>query len=382
MSNDEIISLQRQRVAIEQELCQARYQVKPLAASVCPLTWDGLMCWPETPAGTQAILPCASYIDVFDKNETATRDCTINGTWFISPTTNESWTDYTRCHPNNYSVNPPINEHLPHIKLISKIGYSVSLLTLIIAFLILFCNKRLQCPRNHLHLQLFLSFISRSLLTHVKNIFFTLEYNSTLSCKLIIVVWQYSLLANYNWLLMEGLYLHNLVFFNIFNDNSSILKYIILGWSLPVLFIIPWIIARSLYEDTFCWVINKNVALFWIIRGPITISIILNLIFFINITRVLFLKMFSSSSVAQASRCYKYSKWFKSTLVLVPLFGVHYALLLIANWLASLSTSLEIIWLYVDQLFTSFQGFFVALLYCFLNGEVQQEMKKWWLRQE
>lgn len=68
MSNDEIISLQRQRVAIEQELCQARYQVKPLAASVCPLTWDGLMCWPETPAGTQAILPCASYIDVFDKN--------------------------------------------------------------------------------------------------------------------------------------------------------------------------------------------------------------------------------------------------------------------------------------------------------------------------
>lgn len=26
------------------------------------------MCWPETPAGSQARLPCASYISVFDKN--------------------------------------------------------------------------------------------------------------------------------------------------------------------------------------------------------------------------------------------------------------------------------------------------------------------------
>ncbi|XP_053205350.1 parathyroid hormone/parathyroid hormone-related peptide receptor-like isoform X2 [Panonychus citri] len=379
-SNETLIISSLQLVQIEKEACSKRYR-NTNSNNVCPLTWDGLMCWPETPAGSQARLPCASYISVFDKNELATRDCTLSGTWFIKESTNQSWTDYTRCPLKVYPTSDQIDDHLHHIKLISKIGYSVSLLTLIIAFLILFCNKRLQCPRNHLHLQLFLSFISRSLLTHVKNIFFTLEDNSTLSCKLIIVIWQYSLLANYNWLLMEGLYLHNLVFFNIFNDNSSIMKYIVLGWSLPVIFIIPWIFARSIYEDTNCWVINENIALFWIIRGPITISIILNLIFFINITRVLFLKMFSSSSVAQASRCYKYSKWFKSTLVLVPLFGVHYALLLVANSLASISHTIEIVWLYVDQLFTSFQGFFVALLYCFLNGEVQQEMKKW-LRQE
>lgn len=68
MSSDEIISLQRQRVAVEHKLCLDRYRVESLDTSFCPLTWDGLMCWPETPAGTQAILPCASYIDVFDKN--------------------------------------------------------------------------------------------------------------------------------------------------------------------------------------------------------------------------------------------------------------------------------------------------------------------------
>jgi hypothetical protein len=44
------------------------------------------------------------------------------------------------------------------------------------------------------------------------------------------VIVQYSLLVNYNWILMEGIYLHNLIFLYIFNDNTSIMKYVITGW--------------------------------------------------------------------------------------------------------------------------------------------------------
>ncbi|KAH6940305.1 hypothetical protein HPB50_026632 [Hyalomma asiaticum] len=49
-------------------------------------------------------------------------------------------------------------------------------------------------------------------------------------------------------------------------------------------------------------------------------------------------------------------KWFKSTLVLVPLFGAHYAFLLGMS-LAAAGDLLELVWLYVDQLFSSFQGY-------------------------
>ena len=81
----------------------------------------------------------------------------------------------------------------------------------------------------------------------------------------------------------------------------------------------------------------------------------LNFIFFTNITRLLFSKMFSTTNAVQMRRCYKYSQWFKSTLVLVPLFGAHYALMLVFQSFSGLSPEVEIVWLFVDVLFTSFQ---------------------------
>jgi parathyroid hormone receptor 1 len=38
------------------------------------------------------------------------------------------------------------------------------------------------------------------------------------------------MVANYSWILMEGLYLHNLIFLALFSDTSSITLYVVLGW--------------------------------------------------------------------------------------------------------------------------------------------------------
>ncbi|KAG0438891.1 hypothetical protein HPB47_016831 [Ixodes persulcatus] len=197
-----------------------------------------------------------------------------------------------------------------------------------------------------------------------------LLFLGNVDCKVFTSFWHYVLMANYCWILMEGLYLHNLVFLAFFTDSSGIIRYVALGWGLPILFLVPWVAVRAMLEDTYCWTTNDTKSYFWIIRGPITASIVVNFVLFINITRVLFVKLFTTQT--HQARKYRYRKWFKSTLVLVPLFGAHYAFLLGMS-LAAAGDLLELVWLYIDQLFSSFQGFLVATLYCFLNAEVGAE---------
>ena len=78
--------------------------------------------------------------------------------------------------------------------------------------------------------------------------------------------------------------------------------------------------------------------------------------------------------------CFRYIRlWFglvgfadrklaKSTLILIPLFAVYYMGFI---WLPDgISPASDLFKIYVEMLFNSFQGFLVALLFCFLNAEV------------
>ncbi|KAF7988290.1 hypothetical protein HCN44_009935 [Aphidius gifuensis] len=369
----------------------------------CPEIWDGILCWPPTTPNKLAELSCPGYFAGFDTQKNATKQCMPDGQWYWSPENNQTWTNYTQCSTTKLVTvlmdvpkhNSSLTEmYLPIIRNISTIGYTVSLSTLVVAFCILATIKKLRCSRNLLHLHLFVSFMTRALMALLKNILIASglsvasdiieingasylhvnDYESNWLCKTFASLWQYFILANYSWILMEGLYLHNLVFFALFpENNSSIAGYVILGWGLPVIFVIPWAILRTLFDNTYCWFTNESSYIFfYMIRLPTGLSIIINFILFINIVRVLLLKLqFTISEETQ-----RYKRWARSTLVLVPLFGVHYALFLGMSYSIGINEKVELIWLFVDQLFASFQGFFVAVLYCFLNGEVRVEVTR------
>ncbi|ODN02441.1 Secretin receptor [Orchesella cincta] len=280
---------------------------------------------------------------------------------------------------------------VPVIKRISQVGYSVSFVTLVIALFILISIKKLRCPRNTLHMHLFVSFMCRAFMALLKDSLFIegvglsqsvvdgmfLNEISTWECKLVTSLWQYFLVANYTWILMEGLYLHNLIFLAPFSDSSAITAYVILGWGCPIPVVGSWVIARALLDDSLCWTLHHNSPdLFLIIRIPIILSIVLNFLFFLNIVRVLLLKLQSAVSIETR----KYSnhviyvmvcnlirkyvmgcfqcflrKWAKSTLVLVPLFGVHYMLFIGMSYYIGRNPVIEVTWLFCDQLFASSQ---------------------------
>lgn len=81
----------------------------------------------------------------------------------------------------------------PKILKLADIGYSISLITLVLALIILTCVRRLRSPRNNLHLQLFISFIIRCSLHLIKRLFLEQMYMVSLNnhtneayCKLIL----------------------------------------------------------------------------------------------------------------------------------------------------------------------------------------------------
>ncbi|KAK7871565.1 hypothetical protein R5R35_010363 [Gryllus longicercus] len=371
------------------------------AGASCPPLWDGILCWGRALPGQLLTQHCPAYVAGFHAQANASKLCTEDGQWF-SRHANRSWTNYTQCFSGPQATvfidmaasaddEAHVEPYLRALKTISEIGYSVSLASLLVALVILLSIKKLRCPRNVLHMHLFASFIMRAfmsllkdslfvqglgmtadLLTREEGDYFHSEHQINWPCRTIICLWQYFIMANYSLILMEGLYLHNLIFLALFSDSSSITMYIVLGWGLPTLFVLPWAGCRALLENTWCWTTNDNITVFLLIRVPTIASVVVNFVLFINIVRVLLLKL--KSSVCEETKTYR--RWAKSTLVLVPLFGVHYMVFLGLH--LSTNKTVEVVWLFCDQLFASFNGFFVALLYCFLNGEVRSELSKKW----
>ncbi|XP_060520038.1 parathyroid hormone/parathyroid hormone-related peptide receptor-like [Cylas formicarius] len=364
---------------------------------MCPPFWDTITCWPPQLPNTIASLPCAEYAVGFIKTNNATRKCTENATWFVKAA-NATYTNYTACsNTSTITVFKTITDMHPDnlmskdsadlVKIISETGYAVSLVSLIIAFTIMLLLRRLHCPRNILHMNLFASFILRAFMNILRYLIFfegvglqkdikylngeayfhTDSQSNNYECKLVTTLIQYFTLANYSWILMEGVYLNNLVLRALFTDsNKNLIYYFICGWGLPFLVVIPWVTAKLMLEDKMCWTTLDDWRVSFIILIPSFASVLISLVLFVIISTVLYKKL--RAPVNEESR--RYLKWAKSTLLLVPLFGVHYALFLVLYALDK-----KAIWLVCDRLFGSFQGFFVAILYCFINGEVKAELK-------
>lgn len=363
----------KQEIDRERDLCEAQTEHKTTG---CSVTWDKITCWPSAEVGEVVTIPCPKYLFYFSKDipiRNLSRTCTEDG-W--SPISQESYIMDCEYNPNS-TADDVEGEFYGAIKVGYTIGHSVSLVSLTIAIIILCLFRKLHCTRNYIHMHLFVSFILKAVSVLIKDVVLydvgeTVNCHSTVSCKAVVVFFHYGIMTSYFWLLVEGLYLHTLLTVSFFSERKYFWCYILIGWGAPTIFISSWVITKACLNDPGCWdIINDSP--WWIIKTPILVTILVNFILFICIIRILRQKMNCPDIGRKESN--QYSRLAKSTLLLIPLFGINY--IIFAFIPDHIHPQVRMVF---DLILGSFQGFVVAVLYCFLNGEVQAEIKRKWRR--
>uniref|UniRef100_F7F467 Glucagon-like peptide 2 receptor n=1 Tax=Monodelphis domestica TaxID=13616 RepID=F7F467_MONDO len=325
-----------QKWLLYKKTCLIELQNRP-SGIYCNGTFDNYACWPHSFPGIVSI-PCPSYLPWLKKESPGRvyRNCLAGGTWQTQENSTDIWWYDIECSENRSFIQNVSSHHtlLSTLQKVYTLGYSLSLISLFLALIILMCLRRVHCTRNYIHMNLFGSFMLRALAVLVKDIIIHNSYSkrpddengwisylseSLSTCRTAQTLLHYFVGANYSWLLVEGIYLHTLLGPLVLSQRRLLLRYIMVGWAFPVLYMIPWGITRARLENIGCWGTNTNMNIWWIIRGPILLSIIINFFIFLKILKLLISKL---KAHQLAFSDYKY-RLARSTLVLIPLLGVH-----------------------------------------------------------
>ncbi|XP_032244388.1 gastric inhibitory polypeptide receptor isoform X2 [Phoca vitulina] len=354
--------------------CQETLEaLDPPAGLACNASFDMYVCWDYAAPNDTARASCPWYLPWHRHVATGfvLRQCGSDGQW-------GSWRDHSQCeNPEKNGVFQDQKLILERMQVMYTVGYSLSLATLLLALLILSFFRRLRCTRNYIHINLFTSSMLRAAAILTRDRLLPppgpypgdqapVLWNLDLAaCRTAQIVTQYCVGANYTWLLVEGVYLHSLLVLVGGSEGGHFRCYLLLGWGAPAFFVIPWVIVRYLYENTQCWERNDVKAIWWIIRTPILMTILINFLIFIRILGILVSKLRT-----RQLRCPDYRlRLARSTLTLVPLLGVHEVVFAPVTE-EQARGALRFVKLGFEIFLSSFQGFLVSVLYCFINKEV------------
>ncbi|KAH8250494.1 hypothetical protein KR038_008094, partial [Drosophila bunnanda] len=388
--------------ATNYENCSALFAnyTLPQTGLYCNWTWDTLLCWPPTPAGVLARMNCPGGYHGVDTRKFANRKCELDGRWGSRPNATETnatgWTDYGPCYkPEVIRLMQQMGsredldlyiEIARRTRTLEIVGLCLSLFALIVSLLIFCTFRSLRNNRTKIHKNLFIAMVLQVIIRltlyldqfrrgskeAATNTSLSVIENTPYLCEASYVLLEYARTAMFMWMFIEGLYLHNMVTVAVFQGSFPLKFFSRLGWCVPILMTTVWARCTVIYMDTSLgdclW--NYNLTpYYWILEGPRLAVILLNFCFLVNIIRVLVMKLRQS----QASDIEQTRKAVRAAIVLLPLLGITNIL----HQVAPLKTATNFaVWSYSTYFLTSFQGFFIALIYCFLNGEVRAVLLK------
>ncbi|XP_060104271.1 corticotropin-releasing factor receptor 2-like [Heteronotia binoei] len=358
----------------------------------CNSTTDQIgTCWPRTGAGELVERPCPEFFNGIKYNTTrnAYRECLSNGTWAIK-------VNYSQCEPILDDETKPIF-HYKVALIINYLGHCISVGALVVAFLLFLCLRSIRCLRNIIHWNLITTFILRNVMWFVLQL---IDHNIHESNEVLLPHIAEEEMHSFNLKLAyvcskepavsnkgdkDSLPPREIICpmqFNIrqihalfcFELAISLTSNLPGNTGIPFPIIAAWAVCKLYYENEQCW-FGKEPGKYvdYIYQGPVILVLLINFVFLFNIVRILMTKLRASTT----SETIQYRKAVKATLVLLPLLGITYMLFFVNPGEDELS---QIFFIYFNSFLQSFQGFFVSVFYCFLNGEVRSAARKRWHR--
>ncbi|ESP04967.1 hypothetical protein LOTGIDRAFT_109332, partial [Lottia gigantea] len=345
------------------ECCRDQIAHPPVTNSTCIGTWDGYGCWRDANPDTENYLSCPNFLQYSIPTRNALKYCHSNGTWM--KINGSQWTDYTPCLDKESLI-----ESI-YLSLGCNIA-SILLLLPAIAIFLVYRPLRKQ-HRIRLHISFFLSFILSDVTAILWDVVVTYDrltnenvsqsvlYQNGAGCKALSFFRIYCKSTNYVWMFCEGFYLHRLIS-NAFKPPKSLYPLYLTGWGLPMIYSVIYAALRASLANESCWA--KSFGQYeWIIYAPNLLCLVVNLFFLCNILRVLVTQLQTHPNEPSHFR-----RALKATFVLIPLFGIQLFVTLYRVPAGSEAAG-------AYEKFTTFvinsQGFFVALIFCFCNGEVR-----------
>ncbi|XP_052809633.1 PDF receptor-like [Mya arenaria] len=391
------------------EYCPLEYTYNTTDGLYCNATWDTILCWPAARAGVTIRLPCPP-LPGLDPDKFGYRTCGPEGRWegkfpgdYSLP---RGYTNYTNCYTpetldlyKKFFLNKSpaqkqmMKDVLNATRTMEVVGLWLSLVSSLISLFIFCYFRSLRCHRTRIHRNLFLSIIVQvfiRLIVYVDQFVARMQggeiggtssgssgaiYDTPVLCEILYSLVEYTKTVSFMWMLIEGMYLHNQIAVSVFSKKPNYVVFYAMGWGLPIPVTVAWCITLAFTYKRKCWYAYYFLPTIWIIEVPRILIIAINLLFLLNIIRVLVLKL--QNSHTNEAQYIKVRKAIKAALFLLPLLGI-------TNFLVMIEPDKEpvkfAIWSFTSHFLTTFQGFIISLLYCFLNGEVQITLKKRWDR--
>ncbi|MFH4974624.1 hypothetical protein AB6A40_001333 [Gnathostoma spinigerum] len=359
----------------------------------CSANFDRSLCWLGTELNQTARRSCPfNYCtevpgcDTIATQYKVQRLCQANGEWADAVYTQciEVINYHRECIAGFCRECP--NKFKEWVLIVSLTLIIVSVALLVFALVLFSIFDSIQCRRLSIHKNLATAFVFRFavlaiwMVSQHSRVFqdcssfqerYIAEYEWM--CKVLLLLVMYFQVASVVWMLIEGAYLYSrFTMIAMRHIEAPYYVYLLCGWAVPLIVVFSWSVVHAHqssnrhYSLYYCWLPYSQGFHMWILAGTMSACLVLNLLFLLGIVVILAQKLRAENTVESR----KIWRTIKATLLLVPLLGISNIPLFYEPQEPSGAYMLG------SAILQNSQGIFIAILYCFLNSEIQNAVKR------